>query len=112
MPLYEYQCARGHRFERQVPLAQFDYAQPCPQCGLPGEQILTRAPGTVGVFSDRGVALAEERVYREHNVTRHIEGEAVTADPNPPSLQCTCGDCGSHRRRAGITATAEPGKDR
>lgn len=32
MPLYDFTCGGGHRFERFVPLAQFDDAQTC-ACG-------------------------------------------------------------------------------
>jgi putative FmdB family regulatory protein len=32
MPMYDYLCAEGHRFERMVSLSRFDDAQQC-QCG-------------------------------------------------------------------------------
>jgi putative FmdB family regulatory protein len=32
MPLYDFRCERGHRFERMVPLAQFSDVQTC-DCG-------------------------------------------------------------------------------
>lgn len=70
-----------------------------------------RFPGIVGAFSDRGVAAEDERIYREHNVThKHAKG-GVIAEPNSPSMQCQCGNCGSHRRRASVTKTADKGKD-
>lgn len=42
MPLYDFQCAKGHCFERQVRLADFDASQRC-ECGE-GARRLVSAP--------------------------------------------------------------------
>lgn len=41
MPLYAYQCAAGHRFERLLPLARYAEPQVCELCNMPAEKILT-----------------------------------------------------------------------
>lgn len=37
MPIYDYVCCEGHRFERMVPLALFRQAQAC-ECGAPSQK--------------------------------------------------------------------------
>lgn len=37
MPLYDFQCGEGHRFERLVPLAFFHVIQDC-DCGSPAQR--------------------------------------------------------------------------
>lgn len=39
MPLYDYRCGEGHRFERLVPLAFFHASQKC-ECGSLGERLI------------------------------------------------------------------------
>lgn len=41
MPLYDYICDAGHKFERFLPLARYDEAQKC-DCGLPATKQLSR----------------------------------------------------------------------
>lgn len=65
---------------------------------------------------DSADARQQEKLYREHNVTRHGRGRTggggvLEYAPNSPADQCQCGDCASHRRRAGVTGTADKGKD-
>ena len=45
MPLYDFQCGEGHRFERLVPLAFFHVIQDC-DCGSPAQRQLS-APRVV-----------------------------------------------------------------
>lgn len=40
MPLYDFRCEEGHRFERAVPLARFAEAQEC-DCGASARRILS-----------------------------------------------------------------------
>jgi putative FmdB family regulatory protein len=40
VPLYDFICAEGHRFERLVPLADFEADQFCP-CGAPATRVIT-----------------------------------------------------------------------
>lgn len=47
MPLYDFRCAEGHRFERMVPLREFDAAQLC-DCG----SAASRVPCAPRVISD------------------------------------------------------------
>lgn len=111
MPNFDYICERGHAFERNVPAEQFDYAQQC-ECGAIAKQVWLTAPG----FAVATPA-AEERIYREHNVTRteHLKFDDdtfVTKRPIAASEGCQCGNCRAHVKRAGVTAVAEPGKER
>lgn len=39
MPLYQFQCAEGHGFERFVPLAEFEQVQAC-DCGQPSQRVI------------------------------------------------------------------------
>lgn len=102
MPLYDFQCEKGHSFERHLPLAQFDYAQRC-ECGALATMFLPRAPGF-----NASVMAADREAYMQHNVTFTGGTAEVQHRPNERDLQCQCGDCKRHRRRAGVTGTAEP----
>lgn len=35
MPVYEYECKDGHRFEELKPMKDFDALAACPECGKP-----------------------------------------------------------------------------
>lgn len=111
MPLLEFVCnvCEGYE-ERNLPLAQFDFAQKCSRCGGIMHQVLSHAPGMVAQFS--GVGRHEEEVYRTHNATRRESFSWGERQPLSPAQGCQCGDCSSHVRRAAVTSVAEPGKDR
>ncbi len=40
MPLYDFRCSEGHRFERFVALAEFASPQAC-ECGAPSRRVLS-----------------------------------------------------------------------
>lgn len=40
MPLYDFKCPEGHRFDRVVRLAEFDLMQNCP-CGRGAERVIS-----------------------------------------------------------------------
>lgn len=40
MPLHDYRCSEGHRFERLVPLALLSAQQSC-ECGAPAQRLLS-----------------------------------------------------------------------
>ena len=40
MPLYDFRCANGHKFERHVPLAKFEEQQLC-DCHAPANRIIS-----------------------------------------------------------------------
>lgn len=40
MPLYDLKCSGGHKFERFIPLAQFDYEQVC-DCGAVAKRMIS-----------------------------------------------------------------------
>ena len=46
MPMYDFKCQAGHRFERMVPLAEFDQVQSC-QCGEPAQRLISAPLFTV-----------------------------------------------------------------
>ncbi|UIJ43788.1 zinc ribbon domain-containing protein [Sphingomonas cannabina] len=48
MPLYDFACDSGHRFERAVPLARFDEVQACP-CGSAAHRLVS-APRVISDY--------------------------------------------------------------
>lgn len=40
MPLYDFKCSEGHRFERFVPLEKFEETQEC-ACGAPSQRLIS-----------------------------------------------------------------------
>lgn len=40
MPLYDFLCAEGHKFERMVPLAEFETVQLC-HCKAPADRVIS-----------------------------------------------------------------------
>lgn len=40
MPMYDFRCGEGHRFERLVPLARFSEVQAC-ECGAPAQRLIS-----------------------------------------------------------------------
>ena len=102
MPLYDFQCEKGHEFERFVPLPKFDYTQRC-KCGAIAKMFLPWPPGFNG-----SVMAAEREAYMQHNVTFTGGDKTIQHKPNEQSMQCQCGGCKRHRTRAGVTGTAEP----
>jgi hypothetical protein len=104
MPRYDFQCEKGHKFERDLPLAQFDYAQRC-ACGAAAKMFLPRGP----IFN-ASVMAADREAYMQHNITFTGGTAQVQHTPNPRDQQCQCGGCKRHRRRAGVTGTAEPAR--
>lgn len=76
MPLYDYVCEAGHRFERVVPLACYNEEQDC-ECGAAAEKLVS-APR---VFSDcidpiRG---ADGKMHDSMKSYRH----SLTPEGNP-----------------------------
>lgn len=82
MPVYEYRCARGHEFERILPVSDYQMPQVC-DCGQAGQKVILHAPR---VFSDyegyespvsgdwiEGRA-ARERDLRKHNCVPYEAG--------------------------------------
>lgn len=43
MPLYDYQCEAGHRYEKREPFGS-PAQQPCEQCGKPAQRLLNAPP--------------------------------------------------------------------
>lgn len=56
MPMYDYRCAGGHRFERNVPLDD-DAVQSCPDCGAAGTKVPSRV--ALGGTADTGRAMEQ-----------------------------------------------------
>jgi hypothetical protein len=104
MPRYDYQCDKGHVFERDVPLAQFDFAQRC-ECGEAAKQFLPYPPG----YNGREMQTDLEN-YMKHNITFTGGTSEIQHKPNEHALQCGCDGCRGHRRRASVTGTAEPAR--
>lgn len=41
MPTYEYECAKGHKFDRILPVARYDEPQTC-ECGKVAQKLISR----------------------------------------------------------------------
>src|SRR5690242_9672309 len=113
MPLYDFQCERGHRFERVVPVEQFDFAQRCANegCPAPARQVWAKFPG---MLTPDSASVSDDRAaYREHNITHTGVSQSGYASigysPNSHSMQCQCEKCCRHRKRAVVTETADHG---
>jgi putative FmdB family regulatory protein len=67
MPLYEYECARGHRQEEFASIDGRDQVVRCDLCGRPARFVIS-AVKTVG--------LAEERGYYDHGLGEWVKSKA------------------------------------
>lgn len=63
MPLYDYRCDEGHRFERVLPLARYDEPQAC-RCGAPSQKLIA-APRLQRVFSEPIQSMADGKYYSD-----------------------------------------------
>jgi putative FmdB family regulatory protein len=76
MPLYDFRCGEGHRFERVVPLAHFTEPQAC-DCGAPAQRQIS-APRIVSdcIAPTRG---ADGKMHDSLSSYRH----SLTPEGNP-----------------------------
>jgi len=123
VPLLDFECAQGHRFEMWVPLVEInveltmldaEVTRTCPECGGLGKQIFPKAPGMH--TSSGASAAADEATYRKHNVTRKTisgDGFGGTIEGAPISHVdgCGCPACKRTIRRSAVTVAAEPGRE-
>lgn len=75
MPLYDCECARGHRFERQIPLAEFEAPIIC-ACGTTARRLISRPRVLVGrVDYEYACPITGEHIRSKHqheeNLKRH-----------------------------------------
>lgn len=62
MPIYEYRCPKcGKDFELMRPFSKADEAAPCPDCGSPGEKLISVFSSTV----DFGIKGPSQPAFRE-----------------------------------------------
>lgn len=73
MPLYDYRCANGHRFERNVPLAD-DTTQACPGCGT----VCAKVPSRVALGGTAGTGRPMEAMPQTWRGTYNGNREYVT----------------------------------
>ena len=111
MPMYDFRCYGGHRFEAFKSVSKFDAPQSCPTCGVKAQRVdFLCAP--VLNFS---VIASERETYAKHNITYTgvaTQGESsIGFTPNSHDDQCHCEICIRHRRRSIVTETADAGKD-
>ena len=67
MPIYEWQCGRGHRFEVIVSIAANKAMQRCPMCGGRSERVIS----AFAIHCGASIATATERAAaREIDVTQ------------------------------------------
>lgn len=112
MPVYDFQCDGGHKFEAFSHVSNFNRRRACPVCRKRSRRVdFLTAPALAFTL-----AAVDRDVYLKHNVVH--TGQASGADggfvrfrPNSHADQCQCGNCSSHRKRAMVTETADVGKD-
>lgn len=73
MPMYDYRCADGHRFERNVALND-ENVQPCPGCGRAG----TKVPSRVALGGTADVGRSMEQMPQTWRGTYGANREYVT----------------------------------
>lgn len=61
MPIYEYKCSQGHRFEAVRPHAGSQKTHSCPQCGAEAQ----RLPSLFSYPRGRGIYLFDRRTGRD-----------------------------------------------
>jgi putative FmdB family regulatory protein len=76
MPLYDFKCGEGHRFERHVPLALFSEVQAC-DCGAPSQRLVS-APRVVSDVIEP-IYGADGRLHDSLSGYRH----SLTPEGNP-----------------------------
>jgi putative FmdB family regulatory protein len=81
MPLYDFRCAKGHRFDKMVSLAQFSEIQLC-DCGEPSERLISAPfvisdslPPTMG--ADGRMHDSRASYHRSLTPSGNPKGEAV-----------------------------------
>lgn len=60
MPIYEYECEAGHRFERYGALGG-EQSPTCPHCGRPAR----RVPALVNLKKNAGIWIFDRRTGRD-----------------------------------------------
>jgi len=73
MPLYDYRCDEGHRFERNISLTD-DEVQYCPGCGIPSAKI----PSRVALGGTAGTGRSMEQMPQTWRGTYDANREYVT----------------------------------
>lgn len=99
MPMYDFECSSGHRFERMVPLANFEDAQDC-ACGEPARRLISRP------------MIAVEQVDYTCPVTGAWIGSKRAHEDNLRRHDCRVLETGEKEAAAKFRAEAEAAFDR
>ena len=67
MPLYEYECPKGHRQEEFAALSEREAPIPCDLCGRPARFVISAV---------KSVGLAEERGYYDIGLGEYVRSKA------------------------------------
>ncbi len=114
MPLYDFRCLSGHRFERVVPLAQFEAVQNC-ACGDQASRLVS-APRVISDYIEPCLGadgkMHDSLASYRHSLTpegnprgeRYIELGNESLKPNPPKFD-------EKQRRDDIKAAIEDVKN-
>jgi putative FmdB family regulatory protein len=78
MPTYEYECPKGHRFERFYPKVTDRRHAACPTCGKRATRLISGGAGLV--FKGSGFYITD---YKRAGEKPHGEGEAKSAEQKP-----------------------------
>ena len=87
MPLYEFRCPDGVRFEANFPMAQVPSTAPCPECGEPARRRVSAPRLSRAGSAAYGLIEAGERSAHEPEVVRSTapgggtRGPKYTANP-------------------------------
>lgn len=78
MPLYDYQCEAGHRYEKHEPFGS-PAQQPCDRCGKPARRLLNAPPI---VFKGSGwYATDSSRTFRPGVNEEHVSSDDGASEP-------------------------------
>jgi putative FmdB family regulatory protein len=99
MPVYEYLCDDCGPFTQMRPMAQYDKAQKCPECGRRAPRAILTAPHFSAMAADRRQAHAtNERSANEPKLlskTKHGSGCSCCSGSKKPSRLVNYGKNGA-----------------
>lgn len=78
MPTYEYECPKGHRFERFFQKVNDRRHATCPTCGKRATRLISGGAGLV--FKGSGFYITD---YKRAGEKRHDEGDSKAAEKKP-----------------------------
>lgn len=87
MPTYEYECAKGHRFERLQPITAKPLRR-CVTCGAPVQRLIGGGAGLI--FKGSGFYVTD---YKRKGSPSSARGAPSDAKPCPTPKECGRDTC-------------------